>query len=294
MKIFNFGSLNIDHVYRVPHLVKPGETLASHDYQMFVGGKGLNQSIALARAGADVCHVGCIGKDGDILRQVLEENGVNTSFIERVDGPSGHAIIEVDSKGENSILLYGGANQKNNGDSISRVFEHISEGEFVLMQNEINGIPQIIEQGNKVKCQVVFNPAPMSTEVMNYPLQKVDYFILNQSEAEAMTGNDDPDGMLRQLQRQFPHSKTVLTLGPRGAIYKDVKQQIPIDAIPTDALDTTGAGDTFTGYFLAEISQENNVHRALEIASKAASHCIQRAGAADSIPFRNELLPILR
>ena len=109
-----------------------------------------------------------------------------------------------------------------------------------------------------------------------------------------MTGNDDPDGMLRQLQRQFPHSKTVLTLGPRGAIYKDVKQQIPIDAIPTDALDTTGAGDTFTGYFLAEISRENNVHRALEIASKAASHCIQRAGAADSIPFRNELLPILR
>ena len=294
MKIFNFGSLNIDHVYRVPHLVKPGETLASHDYQMFVGGKGLNQSIALARAGADVCHVGCIGKDGDVLRQVLEENGVNTSFIERVDGPSGHAIIEVDSKGENSILLYGGANQKNNADSISRVFEHISEGEFVLMQNEINGIPQIIEQGNKVKCQVVFNPAPMSTEVMNYPLQKVDYFILNQSEAEAMTGNDDPDGMLRQLQRQFPHSKTVLTLGPRGAIYKDVKQQIPIDAIPTDALDTTGAGDTFTGYFLAEISRENNVHRALEIASKAASHCIQRAGAADSIPFRNELLPILR
>ena len=293
MKIFNFGSLNIDHVYRVPHLVKPGETLGSHDYQMFVGGKGLNQSIALARAGADVCHVGCIGKDGDVLRQVLEENGVNTSFIEQVDGPSGHAIIEVDSKGENSILLYGGANMKNNADSISQVFEHISEGEFVLMQNEINGIPQIIEQGNKVKCQIVFNPAPMSTEVMNYPLQKVDYFILNQSEAEAMTGNDDPDEILRQLQRQFPHSKTVLTLGPRGAIYKDVKHQIPIDAIPTDALDTTGAGDTFTGYFLAEISQENNVHRALEIASKAASHCIQRAGAADSIPFRNELLPIL-
>ncbi len=292
MKIFNFGSLNIDHVYRVPHLVKPGETLASHDYQMFVGGKGLNQSIALARAGADVCHVGCIGKDGDVLRQVLEKNGVNTSLIERVDGPSGHAIIEVDSKGENSILLYGGANMKNNADSISKVFEHISEGEFVLMQNEINGIPQIIEQGNKLKCQIIFNPAPMSTEVMNYPLQKVDCFILNQSEAEAMTGYNEPNEMLRQLQKQFPHGKIVLTLGSRGAIYKDAKQQISIDAVLTEAFDTTGAGDTFIGYFLAEMCQKESIYRALKIASKAASHCIQRAGAADSIPFRNELIPI--
>jgi len=259
---------------------------------MFVGGKGLNQSIALARAGADVCHVGCIGKDGDVLRQALEKNGVNTSFIEQVDGPSGHAIIEVDSKGENSIVLYGGANQKNNADSISRVFKHISEGEFVLIQNEINGIPEIIKQGTKVKCQIVFNPAPMSTEVMNYPLQKVDYFILNQSEAEAMTGYNEPNEMLRQLHKQFPHSKIVLTLGSQGAIYKDAKQQIFTDAVLTVALDTTGAGDTFIGYFLAEMCQKESIHQALKIASKAASHCIQKAGAADSIPFRSELRPI--
>ena len=294
MKIFNFGSLNLDHVYRVSHLVKPGETLASHDYQMFVGGKGLNQSIALARAGANVSHVGCIGKDGDVLRQTLEENGVNPSFVERVDGPSGHAIIEVDSKGENSILLYGGANQKNNADSISRVFEHISEGDILLMQNEINGIAEIIEQGSRMKCQIFFNPAPMSTEVMNYPLQNVDCFILNQSEAEAIVGYGEPNEMLKRLRKQFPHSKIVLTLGPRGAIYQDAKQQIFIDAIPTEALDTTGAGDTFIGYFLAEVCRDNNIHGTLELACTAASHCIKKAGAADSIPYRADLQRVLK
>ena len=289
MRVINFGSLNIDHVYSVEHFVKPGETLASREYQQFVGGKGLNQSIALARAGARVSHAGSIGADGAMLRNVLIDDGVDVSFVFEVDKPSGHAIIQVDSSGENCILLHGGANQYNSPEMISSVFDGANAGDIVLLQNEINDLTAIINQATEKGLTVVFNPAPMSPDVLEYPLNNVDYLILNQTEAASLASEEKVPEVLQTLGEKYTNCKIILTLGAEGAIYQDRGQTICVDAFPTKPVDTTGAGDTFIGYFLAELSRGAGVERCLTVACEASSICIRRLGASNSIPHRREL-----
>ncbi len=289
MRVINFGSLNIDHVYRVERFAKPGETLASTHYQQFVGGKGLNQSIALARAGAKVMHAGSIGADGATLKSTLEADGVDVSCVFDVDGPSGHAIIQVDSCGENCILLHGGANQRNGPETMACVFGRAKPGDLLLLQNEINDLPAIIQQAAERQLQVVFNPAPMSNEVLRYPLHKVDYLILNQTEAAALTAQQGITEILAMLRERFAHCKVVLTQGADGAVYQDQRQKLHVDAVAVRAIDTTAAGDTFVGYFLAELCRGSAVKTCLQIACRAAALCVQKAGAANSIPYRHQL-----
>ena len=289
MRVINFGSLNVDHVYNVEHFVKPGETIASQEYQQFVGGKGLNQSIALARAGATVSHAGSIGADGLMLRDVLIDDGVDVSFVFEVDQPSGHAIIQVDPTGENCILLHGGANQCNAPEMIHSVFDSADPGDMVLLQNEINDLPEIINQAAAKGLIVVFNPAPMSRDVLEYPLHKVDYLILNQTEAVALTSEEETSKVLQTLGQRHPKSKVILTLGSEGAVYQDCDQTLCVEAVPAAAVDTTGAGDTFIGYFLAALACGANIESCIKNACEAASICVQRAGASSSIPYKAEL-----
>ena len=289
MRVINFGSLNVDHVYSVEQFVKPGETIGSQAYQKFVGGKGLNQSIALARAGATVSHAGSIGADGAMLRNVLMDDGVDVSSVFEVDQPSGHAIIQVDPAGENCILLHGGANQCNAPDMIDSVFDGADPGDMVLLQNEINDLPNIINHAAEKGLTIVFNPAPMSRDVLEYPLHNVDYLILNQTEATALTLEDNVSKVLETLGEKYTNVKVILTLGSEGAVYQDTHQTICADAFPARAIDTTGAGDTFIGYFLAELACGASIATCLKTACKAASICVQRAGASASIPYKREL-----
>lgn len=289
MTIINFGSLNIDHVYQVEHFVQPGETMASHNYQQFVGGKGLNQSLALARAGATVKHAGNIGKDGELLKQTLAQSGVDVSLINTLTGASGHAVIQVEPQGENCILLHGGANQKMTTAAIDKSLQHAQKGDVVLLQNEINKLPEIINKAAELKLRVVFNPAPMSAEVMTYPLDKVDYLILNQTEAQALTLKQHTQDILIELKLRFNQTKIILTLGEQGVIFQYREQQVAVNAVNCDATDTTAAGDTFIGYFLAELGLGHNIEQCLQTACKAAAICIQQAGAANSIPYRHQL-----
>lgn len=170
MKVINFGSLNIDHVYRVDQFVRPEETIPCLAYNQFGGGKGLNQSIALARAGAAVFHYGKIGSDGTFLVETLNESGVDTRSVCRVDGPTGHAIIQVSSKGENSIIIEGGANQLMNAADIDTVFTDLTDGDWLLLQNEVNGIEEIFAAAQSSPCKRAFNPAPMTDNIRNLPL----------------------------------------------------------------------------------------------------------------------------
>jgi len=289
MRILSYGSINIDHVYNVTHFVRPGETLPAIDYRTFVGGKGLNQSVALARAGAEVLHAGKAGPGCEWLLAHMHEANVDTSLITVGDVPAGHAIIQVDPSGQNCILLFGGANQHIESSEIKTALTEFSKGDFLLLQNEINRIPELIRMAKDRQMKIVFNPAPMNDAVESYPLELVDYLILNEIEGRELSGQDRPDDILAKLSARLPSTAIVLTLGESGAIYHFGNQHIAVPAKKVKAIDTTAAGDTFTGYFLAELARGSEVNHALSIATEAAAICVTKAGAASSIPFLKEV-----
>jgi ribokinase len=287
--IINFGSLNIDHVYRVEHFVRPGETIASRSYEQFAGGKGFNQSIALARAGAQVRHAGKVGAEGGWLLDMLRKAGAQTEDVLQVEIPTGHALIQVEASGENAIILYGGANQSITTEDVERVLVRATAGDYLLLQNEINNMDLILRRGAEEELRIVFNPAPMTGAVLDYPLDGVTIFIVNETEAEALTGASTPDAIVDAMRQRFPRAATVLTMGAAGAIYADGAEQIHVPAVNVKAVDTTAAGDTFTGYFLAALAEGKPVQTALQLAARAAAICVTRPGAADSIPTRAEV-----
>ena len=289
MKILNFGSLNIDHVYAVDHFVRPGESLACLDYRQFAGGKGSNQSMALALAGARVFHAGKLGRDGAWLKDTLAARGVDTSFVDIIDRPSGHAVIQVDREGENAIVLHGGANRCITAADAERALPGFEPGDVLLLQNEISATAAIMRRAARQGLRIVFNPAPMHDEVRTYPLELVSVFIVNEIEAQGLTGEADAGAVLEAMRRCYPAAAVVLTLGSRGAAYADADQTLTVPAETVTAVDTTAAGDTFIGYFLAELMQGHGPQAALQCACKAAAICVTRPGAADSIPSREEL-----
>lgn len=293
MAVLVFGSLNIDHVYQVEHFVRPGETLASAAYQQFPGGKGANQSVALARAGAEVFHAGRIGPEGVWLREELARNGVDTTHVLVGDVPTGHAIIQVDPRGENAIVLYGGANQAVTETDAARVLEQFGPGDWLLLQNEISALPEILRIANGRGIAVAFNPAPMTPAVQEYPLDGVELLIVNETEGAALADAQEPQAILQNLRRRFPQAALLLTLGGAGSLYvpDSPADAAPIEmpAQPVEAVDTTAAGDTFIGYFLAARMANRPPEEALGWATKAAALCVTREGAAASIPRQEEV-----
>ncbi|MHA2209520.1 MAG: ribokinase [Candidatus Thorarchaeota archaeon] len=289
-KICNFGSINIDHVYRVKDFVQPGETLNSLSYQIYPGGKGLNQSIALARAGASVFHAGAVGHDGHWLISRLEDEGVSTEFIRHTETKTGHAIIQVTDAGENSIILYSGANRTISPTDIENCLGNFGKGDYCLLQNEINAIPEIISEAAERRVKVVLNPAPMTSEVKRYPMHEVDVLIVNQVEGAMLSGEETPKKIVQQLRSEYPKISVLLSLGPDGLAYSDDEHPwLEYPARVVDVVDTTAAGDTLIGYFLANIVNGISLNEALETGIAAAAMCVSKAGAADSIPTAEEV-----
>ena len=289
MKILNFGSLNLDLVYQVPHFVRPGETLASFSRDTHVGGKGLNQSVALARAGATVFHAGCIGADGRLLKDYLADNGVNVRFIKEKPVPTGHAIIQVSPEGQNAILLFAGANASVTEAEIEEAIGFLQPGDWLLLQNEVAGTDKIIECAYKHNIVIVLNPSPVSPAMRDWPLHKVSWFLLNEIEGAFLAETDDPEKIREALIEKFPAAKFVLTLGEQGAVYFDRTQTVKVKAKHVQAVDTTGAGDTFTGYFLASVMRGESAQKALAWATTASAVAVTRPGAAEAIPTRKEV-----
>ncbi|MDD6031938.1 MAG: ribokinase [Oscillospiraceae bacterium] len=288
MKILNFGSLNCDYVYSVPHMVQEGETLSSRKLEVFPGGKGLNQSIALARAGAPVFHGGLIGEDGDFLLDIAAESGVDCSLVERVPGRTGHAIIQLTPSGQNCILLHGGANRQITEDFIVRVLERFEPGDLLLMQNEISLPDRLMELAARRGLSIALNPSPCDEALLRCDLQLADYLILNELEGMALSGEKDLSRVPDALQEKFPKARIVLTLGKDGAVFRYGKEKLLQPVFPVQAVDTTGAGDTFTGYFLAAVLEGLPASRALQLAAAAAALAVSGMGAASSIPTRQQ------
>lgn len=289
MKVLNFGSLNVDYVYNVDHMVQGGETLSSSGMNIFLGGKGFNQSAALAKAGLEVYHAGQIGEDGLGFLDGCKEYGIHSDFVRKVEGKSGHTIIQVDKNGQNCILLYGGSNRSITKDFVDEVLSHFEKGDFLVLQNEINMMDYIIDAAYEKGMVIVLNPSPMDAYLDNCDMNKVSYFLLNEIEGAQLTGEEDLDKVPAKLLEKYPNAKIVLTLGQEGSVYMDKEQTVRQGIYKVKAVDTTAAGDTFTGYFIAGVIAGEPVPQVLSRAAKASAIAVSRKGAAPSIPFRKEV-----
>jgi ribokinase len=287
--ITNFGSCCIDNVYSVPRLVVAGETLPCTGYQVYPGGKGLNQSLAIAHAGAQVRHAGRIGEDGIWLKSMLSGAGVDTDCLNIVATPSGQAVIQVTAEGENAIVIYGGANRTFSRSDFDEALALTKPGDFVLIQNEINNLGELIVAAHVREQRIAFNVAPFTAEIIDYPLDLIDMFILNELEGRSLTGESEPLQILAGMSATYPNAASILTLGVQGAMYRQGATQLHQAAFPVTAVDTTGAGDTFTGYFLAGVVNGRPMSECLRQAARASAVCVTRHGAATSIPRRQEL-----
>lgn len=293
MKIYNLGSLNIDYVYAVDHFVTAGETLASKTLEVFPGGKGLNQSIALARAGANVIHGAVVGDNGEFLLETMAASGVEVSKIRRVNGSCGHAIIQVDKNGQNSILLFPGTNHCVDRDYAEQFLADAKPGDMLLLQNEVSGLPDIFETAHEKGMDIVFNPSPFHETLRELPLSYVKWWFCNEIEGEALLGADEPEEMVQAFARLYPGSHLILTLGGAGSLYCGGGKVIRQQARRVNAVDTTAAGDTFTGYFLAAVAAGKDAQAALELATAASAITVSRKGASQSIPGIAEVLRTL-
>ena len=293
MKVLNIGSMNLDLVYSVDHIVQPGETEASFALDTFLGGKGLNQSMALAKAGVEVYQGGMIGEDGQVFLDACADYGVKADYIRTVPGKSGHAVIQRDKNAQNCILLYGGANQMLTEEYVDSVLANFEAGDILLLQNEVNQMPYIVEKAYEKGMQIALNPSPFNEKLSAVDMAKIAIFLLNEVEGNQVTGLTDPDEIIAEMLRRFPKAKIVLTLGKDGAVYADAEQKHFQPIFKVQAVDTTAAGDTFTGYFLAGLLSGLPVPEILKMSAKASSIAVTRAGAVPSIPYRDEVLSAL-
>ena len=293
MKILNFGSLNVDYVYSVDYFVRAGETLKANSREVLPGGKGLNQSVALARAGAQVYHAGCIGADGEFLRELLNKKGVNTEYLRTIDGMQGHTIIQVDKKGENCILLYGGTNRSIGDSQIDETLAHFGQGDWLVLQNEVNSLPRIVDAAFARGMRIVLNPSPYEEGLKEVDFGKLSWLLVNEVEACQCSGSDEPERAWDVLHARYPRLSVLITLGSAGsiahAVGPDGVDTVRQQAFRADAVDTTAAGDTFTGFFIGGLAEERPLNECMRRASMASAISVTRMGAAVSIPKVEEV-----
>ena len=280
MAIFNLGSINADHVYDVPHLPAPGETLAAARFSTGLGGKGANMSVAAARAAAHVLHIGAVGSDGRWAVERLLEYGVDTRHIHQIDTPTGHAIIAVDAGGENAIILYPGANREVSRDFIGAALASAQVGDIFLMQNETNGQHHAATMARGLGLRVVYAAAPFDAAAVTAVLDRIDILFLNAVEAAQLS-----DHLGKPLEA-LGVGDVIVTLGGDGCrwIHTADGTDQHFDAVPVTPVDTTGAGDTFTGYVLAGLDRGMPMAQAISLATRAAALMVTRHGTADVIP----------
>lgn len=289
MKIICMGSFNRDMVYAVEHIAAPGETIAADSVAVHWGGKGLNQALALSRAYNAVSMAGFVHKnDADVLA-LLQENKIDAACVQFSDTPTGHAIISVDAHGQNSILLFHGANYSFTPEGVKAALSRFSAGDILLLQNEINCMDEILRTAKALGLRVALNPSPFEKSLLSLPLDAVHWFLINEIEGEQLTGCTEPAAIAQQLHTRFPDAEIVLTLGGEGVYYRAGDTILTHAAYKVPVVDTTAAGDTFTGFFLGSMARGESAETALEIASKASAIAVSRKGATTSIPSLDEV-----
>ena len=291
MKVLIFGSINRDYVFSVDHIVSPGETINCFDSSDYWGGKGFNQAVAVAQGGADTsfaCRIQSL--DEREITEILKNYGISSDYIRVGDTPTGHAIIQIDDGGQNSIIVCPGANRTVTNEFVEQTLADFSKGDVLLLQNEINNLPYIMQKAAEQGMHIVFNPSPFEKHLLKLPLDLVDTFVLNEIECNEFTGEADHDKMQNQMLKMFPQAKLVLTLGKHGVIYRDSNFSLTHGIYDVPVVDTTAAGDTFTGFFVANYYNTYDPKESLRLASIASSLAVSRKGALPSIPNIREVL----
>lgn len=280
MAVWNLGSINIDNVYRVQHLPAAGETLAAYEYQQGLGGKGANMSVAAARAGAHVRHIGAIGPEGRWARDRMLEYGVDTRHVAELTVATGHANVTIDDDGENQIILYPGANRAIEPRLASDIIATAQPGDVVLLQNETSAQIDVAQAGKAANARVIYAAAPFEARAVQAVLLYVDVLVLNAVEAAQL------EAAMGKTVSELAISDVIVTLGAEGCRHIDIANgtETTRPAIKVDVVDTTGAGDTFTGYVAAALDRGMPMSQALDLATKAAALMVTRLGAADVIP----------
>ena len=280
MTVWNLGSINLDHVYRVPHLPAPGETLAAEALTSGLGGKGANQSIAAARAGARVAHIGRIGAGGGPAGAALAEAGVDVTHVTRSAQATGHAIILVDAAGENSIVIHPGANRDQQTAAIDAALSGAAPGDTLLLQNETDAQVAAAGIARAAGLRVVYSAAPFDADAARAVMPHVDLLALNTVEATALAA------ALGTAAGALPVAELLITRGSDGAWYRGPNGTVAVPGVPVTPVDTTGAGDTFLGWFAGRRDVGDDVETALREAAAAAALQVTRPGAAAAIPTR--------
>lgn len=291
------GSVNADHVLRVPHFPRPGETLTGHSYQVVPGGKGANQAVAAARLGAAVSFIARIGDDaiGRQMKAGFANDGIDVSAVEQDDHlPTGIAIIYVSDEGENSIGISAEANGALTPAVVKCHEALIAGAHTLLLQLEVP-LESVFEAARLARThgtRVVLNPAParpLSAEL----LALVDLITPNQTEAELLTGvkvGDEASAAQAAARfHQMGIGEVMITLGSQGVYCSNGRQQALIPGFRVEAVDTTAAGDTFNGALLAAELAGADFHEAVRFAHGAAALSVTRFGAQSSIPSKQEV-----
>ena len=289
MKVLNFGSLNLDYVYQVEHFVQPGETLSAMSQSIYPGGKGLNQSIALAKAGVQVYQAGRFGRGGESLGELLRKNSVDTSYLQFTEEIQGNAVIQVNREGQNCILLFGGSNRCVTAEQVANTLSCFSAGDYLVLQNEINLLPLIVDKAYECCMKIVLNPSPFDEKLKAVDFGKLDWLLCNELEAEQLSGSAEPKVAWRLLHEKYPRLNLLVTLGAEGSVAFTEREIVRQAAFPVKAVDTTAAGDTYTGYFIAGLMENRTLKDCMRRASLASSISVTRHGAAASIPTKEEV-----
>lgn len=289
MSIVNFGSLNIDYVYHVPHFCTEDECVRAKTLQMTVGGKGLNQSVVISRAGAKVYQAGLIGPNGNVLKAYLEENHVDTSLLQACQTLQGHAVVQINPAGEHSTFVYGGSNSQLTPEVVDRCLAPFSRGDFLLLQNEVTSIPYMIEAAYEKRMRIIFNASPVDQDIFRSNCNKAEWLVVNEIECMEIADCDETTAAFAKMQQMYPDAGILLTLGNDGAVcYRD-GDVIVQKAYPVKLADTVGAGDAFVGYFIAALSKNHPLEECLDMAAKAGAITVSREGAASAFPTIEEV-----
>ncbi|MGB6371182.1 MAG: ribokinase [Atribacterota bacterium] len=293
-KVLVLGSINIDFVSFVSRYPQPGETLVSNDFGIFQGGKGANQAIALAKLDVPTFMLGKVGKDtlSDFALSSLKESGVNTTGIAKSQKTStGSASIWVNAQGQNSIVIYPGANGEVDEDFIIQHEKFFDDASWLLTQFEVplKSILLALKFAKKYGLKTVMDPAPVREVSSNDIWELLDYLLPNEIELKELTRTENILKAIHTLKSRGV-KEVIVKLGKQGAGYEDKSKLITFPATPVGkVIDTTGAGDCFIAGFLYGMIQWENIPRAIKIANLTASYSIQKKGAAISFPKKTEI-----
>lgn len=288
-KIIVIGSFNLDYVFNVDRFVRSKETMTSNGMTIHYGGKGFNQAIALARCYPETYFAAHLNHNERYLLPILEDNGIKTDYVTFVDEPTGMAFIQVDQSGENCILLNKGANHSFKDADIDAILDGFTKGDLLVLQNEINNLESLIKKAKLRGMKLALNPSPLTENLLNINTNDIDFLLINEIEGEQLSKKIDPEEIIEILRDKAPNTSIILTLGSKGVIAYHEQTKYMQEGRKVEAIDTTAAGDTFTGFLLGMLMQGKNIDLALKYATYAASLSVICKGAFESIPKLNDV-----